>query len=93
MGSLSSQRRCLSSPQAYGKETFAVKAARKSPLQRREVYLIMTGMAMRSCEFYSNDAEIVISFTPFLIGYLKGHCHAIWQLYKKLGGVFASPEF
>ena len=23
---------------------------------------------------------------------LKGHCHAIWQLYKKLG-VFASIEF
>ena len=25
--------------------------------------------------------------------YLKGHCHAIWQLYKKLEGVFASIEF
>ena len=24
---------------------------------------------------------------------LKGHCHAIWQLHKKLGGVFASIEF
>ena len=24
---------------------------------------------------------------------LKGHCHAIWQLYKKLEGVFASIEF
>ena len=24
---------------------------------------------------------------------LKGHCHAIWQLYKKLGGVYASIEF
>ena len=24
---------------------------------------------------------------------LKGHCHAIWQLYKKLTGVFASIEF
>ena len=24
---------------------------------------------------------------------LKGHCHAIWQLYKKLEGVFASVEF
>ena len=24
---------------------------------------------------------------------LKGHCHAIWQLYKKLDGVFASIEF
>ena len=23
---------------------------------------------------------------------LKGHCHAIWQLYKKLEGVFASIE-
>ena len=25
--------------------------------------------------------------------YLKGHCHAIWQLYKKLEGVFTSIEF
>ena len=25
--------------------------------------------------------------------HLKGHCHAIWQLYKKLEGVFASTEF
>ena len=24
---------------------------------------------------------------------LKGHCHAIWQLYKKLEGVFALIEF
>ena len=24
---------------------------------------------------------------------LKGHFHAIWQLYKKLEGVFASIEF
>ena len=24
---------------------------------------------------------------------LKGHCHAIWQLNKKLEGVFASTEF
>ena len=24
---------------------------------------------------------------------LKGHCHAIWQLYKKLEGVYASTEF
>ena len=24
---------------------------------------------------------------------LKGHCHAIWQLYKKLEGIFASIEF
>ena len=24
---------------------------------------------------------------------LKGHCHAIWQLFKKLKGVFASVEF
>ena len=24
---------------------------------------------------------------------LKGHCHAIWQLYKKLEGDFASIEF
>ena len=24
---------------------------------------------------------------------LKGHCHAIWQLKKKLEGVFASIEF
>ena len=24
---------------------------------------------------------------------LKGHCHAIWQLYKKLEGIFASTEF
>ena len=24
---------------------------------------------------------------------LKGQCHAIWQLYKKLEGVFASIEF
>ena len=24
---------------------------------------------------------------------LKGHCHAIWQLRKKLKGVFASTEF
>ena len=23
---------------------------------------------------------------------LKGHCHAIWQLYKKLEGIFASIE-
>ena len=23
---------------------------------------------------------------------LKGHCNAIWQLYKKLEGVFASTE-
>ena len=26
-------------------------------------------------------------------GWLKAHCHAIWQLYEKLGGVFASTEF
>lgn len=24
---------------------------------------------------------------------LKGHCHAIWQLYKKLKGTFTSIEF
>ena len=24
---------------------------------------------------------------------LKGHCHAIWQLYEKLEGVLASIEF
>ena len=24
---------------------------------------------------------------------LKGHCHAIWQLFKKLEGVFSSIEF
>ena len=24
---------------------------------------------------------------------LKGHCHVIWQLHKKLKGVFASTEF
>ena len=24
---------------------------------------------------------------------LKGHCYAIWQLYKKVEGVFASIEF
>ena len=24
---------------------------------------------------------------------LKGHCHAIWQLYKRLEGAFASIEF
>ena len=24
---------------------------------------------------------------------LKGHCHAVWQLYKKPEGVFASSEF
>ena len=24
---------------------------------------------------------------------LKGHCHAIWQLYKKLESVFASSLF
>ena len=30
--------------------------------------------------------------SPQLSSLLKGHCHAIWQLYKKLG-VFASIEF
>ena len=29
----------------------------------------------------------------FLSSNLKGHCHAIWQLNKKLQGVFASIEF
>ena len=27
------------------------------------------------------------------IKYLKGYCRAIWQLYKKLEGIFASVEF
>ena len=26
-------------------------------------------------------------------GFLKGHCHAIWQLYKRLEGAFESVEF
>ena len=30
--------------------------------------------------------------SPQLSSLLKGHCHAIWQLYKKLG-IFASIEF
>ena len=30
--------------------------------------------------------------SPELSSLLKGHCHAIWQLYKKLG-IFASIEF
>ena len=33
----------------------------------------------------------IYSFVSYL--YLKGHCHAIWQLYKKLEGVFESIEF
>ena len=36
----------------------------------------------------------VISFAYFTdFSNLKGHCHAIWQLYKKLKGVFTSIEF
>ena len=27
------------------------------------------------------------------INLLKGHCHAIWQFYKKLEGAFTSIEF
>ena len=30
--------------------------------------------------------------SPQLSSLLKGHCHTIWQLYKKLG-IFASIEF
>ena len=30
---------------------------------------------------------------PTLFILLKGHCHAIWQLYKKLEGAFTSFEF
>ena len=31
-------------------------------------------------------------FTECQLFMLKGHCHAIWHLYKKLEGVFASTE-
>ena len=32
--------------------------------------------------------ELMLEHKP-----LKAHCHSIWQLYKKLEGVFASIEF
>ena len=33
------------------------------------------------------------SLQHFIKGKLKGHCHAIWQLYKRLEGVFSSIKF
>ena len=35
-----------------------------------------------------------LSFVPKVaaVERLKGHCHALWQLYKKQDGVFASIE-
>ena len=49
-------------------------------------------------EFIALWRQFVCSgfFTPCFWGEiqrLKGQCHAIWQLYKNLEGVFASIEF
>ena len=35
---------------------------------------------------------LIITNVHFLTNF-KGHCHAIWQLYEELEGVFASTEF
>ena len=41
---------------------------------------------------YVVKSHIIGSF-QIEVALLKGHCHAIWQFYKKLEGVFASIEF
>ena len=34
--------------------------------------------------------KLILATLIGYIEYLKGHCHAIWQLYRKLEGVFSS---
>ena len=38
------------------------------------------------------NSIIALLFIQNISSFLKGQCHAIWQLYKKLEGVFASIE-
>ena len=55
-------------------------------------------METLACVFLSVRLFALNQIGPRLAGHgvvcrhvkLKGHCHAIWQLYKKLEGVFAS---
>ena len=45
---------------------------------------------------YRQNADylyIMIEQLKYDVWLLKGDCHAIWQLFKKLKGVFASVEF
>ena len=56
---------------------------------RSEYYAAITHL-----KGWRSDARAVraLDFNTVTLG-LKGHCHAIWQLYKNLEGVFASTEF
>ena len=40
---------------------------------------------------FANVLRIFENHSRFDNSVLKGHCHAIWQLYKKLGGLLKSP--
>ena len=40
----------------------------------------------RSCKYPWQES------TGSFLGFLEGHCHAMWQLCEKLEGVFASTE-
>ena len=40
-----------------------------------------------------NNQHYYSKHLPIISDWLKGHCHAIWQLYKKPKSVFASVEF
>ena len=41
----------------------------------------------------SSQGDFCLVVVLGVIILLKGQCHAIWQLYKILEGVFASTEF
>jgi len=50
------------------------------------------------CKHYRNSETYIDTLVTLfgkgkLLLLLKGHCHAIWQFYKKLEGVFASIKF
>ena len=55
-----------------------------------KTYLILHGCM---ATFPAMQYQICLFCTFSHLRNFKGHCHGIWQLYKKLKGVFASIEF
>ena len=53
-----------------------------------------TSLAHQEYRYVNNkQEERKLFYFVIVTVVLKGHCHDIWQLYKKLEGVFASIEF
>ena len=64
------------------------------PISKHQLSLSPPSQSQCNVDFYLfNCSRFLSCVVEMDKSKLKGHCHAIWQLYKKPEGVFASMEF